>query len=238
MMKFFRRFQDLGIEGKKALQYDLLTREHRIGEMREQAKEVARHVKDGDSILEIAPGAGYLLIELSRLGKYELTGMEISKDLVEICNRNANEAGVEINFRQGNVSKMPFQESTFDFIVCVMAFKNFKGPVKALEEMHRVLRLGGTALIIDLDRNRSMKATKKIAKGMGLKGMMAYVAGAIQRSGSYSRSEFEDFISRTKFKKYGIRDSTIGFSIYLSKTFDNSDRNRINISRDEIVKTF
>lgn len=216
-MKFFKRYQDLKIGGKKAVYYDRLTREHRIGEMKDHASEVARHVGDGDSILEIAPGAGYLLIELSKLGNYQLTGMDISNDLVEICNRNANKAGVKINFRQGNVSQMPFEAGSFDFIICVLAFKNFKEPIKALGEMHRVLRHGGTALIIDLNRKASIKTTKRVAENMGLKGMMAYVAAAIQRSGSYSRNEFVDFISRTEFRNYEIGNNDIGFSIYLSK---------------------
>lgn len=217
MMKFFRRFQDLGIEGQKAEYYDRITREHRIDELKEQAGEVAGHVKDGDSILEIAPGAGYLSIELAKLGRYRLTGIDISEDLVRICRRNANAAGVEIDFRQGNAAQLPFKADAFDFIVCVLAFKNFKEPVRALEEMHRVLRTGGTALIIDLNRKASLKATKRVAERMGLKGIEAYIAGAIQRSGSYTRNEFESFISRTKFKKHEIRNSDTGFSIYLSK---------------------
>jgi len=217
MMRFFRRFRNLGIEGAQANYYDKITREHRIGEMKEQAREVTRHIKDGDSVLEIAPGAGYLSIELSKLGKYKITGMDISKDLVEICTRNAMEAGVQIEFQQGNVSNMPFQSNVFNFIICVLAFKNFKEPLKALEEMYRVLKPGGIALIMDLNRKASMKATKKVAENMGLKGMTAYIAGAIQRSGSYSRNEFESFISQTEFKDNEIRDSNLGFSIYLKK---------------------
>jgi len=216
-MRFFRRFRNLGIEGAQANYYDKITREHRIGEMKEQAREVTRHIKDGDSVLEIAPGAGYLSIELSKLGKYKITGMDISKDLVEICTRNAMEAGVQIEFQQGNVSNMPFQSNVFNFIICVLAFKNFKEPLKALEEMYRVLKPGGIALIMDLNRKASMKATKKVAENMGLKGMTAYIAGAIQRSGSYSRNEFESFISQTEFKDNEIRDSNLGFSIYLKK---------------------
>ena len=217
MMKFFKRFQDLGIEGEKAKYYNQMTRDHRIGEMKEQAKEVAKYIKDGDSVLEVAPGAGYLSIELSKLGRYKITGMDISKDLVEIASRNAKEAGVEIDFRQGNVSRMPFNANEFDFIICVLSFKNFKEPLKALEEMHRVLKSGGTALIMDLNRQASMKVTKKVAENMGLKGLNAYIAGAIQRSGAYTRKDFETFISQTKFKDFEIRDSTMGFSIYLKK---------------------
>jgi ubiquinone/menaquinone biosynthesis C-methylase UbiE len=72
MMRFFRRFKDLEIQGEKANYYDKISREHRIGEMKEQAKEITRHIKDGDTVLEIAPGAGYLSIELAKLGKYKI----------------------------------------------------------------------------------------------------------------------------------------------------------------------
>jgi 2-polyprenyl-3-methyl-5-hydroxy-6-metoxy-1,4-benzoquinol methylase len=104
MMKLIRRFKDLGIEGERAKYYDKISRENRIGEMKEYAKEITRHIKNGDTVLEIAPEAGYLSIELSKLGNYKITGMDLSKDLVEICKRNAIDAGVQIDFRQGNVS--------------------------------------------------------------------------------------------------------------------------------------
>jgi len=217
MMRFFRRFKDLEIEGEKANYYDKISREHRIEEMKEQAREITRHIKDGDTVLEVAPGAGYLSIELSKLGNYKITGMDISNDLIEICKRNAIEAGVQIDFQQGNVSNMLFQPNAFNFIICVLAFKNFKEPVKALQEIYRVLKPDGTALIMDLNRKASMRATKKVAESMGLKGTTAFIAGAIQRSGAYNRTEFISFISQTEFKDYEIRDSDMGFSIYLKK---------------------
>ena len=218
MMNLFKRFKDLGIEGEQAKFYDKMTRDHRISEMKRQAKEVAMYIKEGDCILEIAPGAGYLSIELAKLGKYKITGMDISKDLVEICIRNAKEAGVKIDFMQGNVSNMPFNENAFNFIICVLAFKNFKEPLKSLQEMYRVLKPGGTALIIDLNKQATMKVTKKVAENMGLKGLKAYVAAAIQRSGAYSKKEFETFISETEFKDYEIKNNDIGFSVFLKKT--------------------
>ncbi len=54
---------------------------------------------------------------------------------------------MNINFQQRNVSKMSFNANLFKFIICVLAFKNFKekSPYKALQEIHRVLKPGGTA---------------------------------------------------------------------------------------------
>ncbi len=83
--------------------------------------------------------------------------------------------------------------------------------------MYRVLKPGGTALVMDLNRHASMQQMKKIAENMGLKGLKAYIAGAIQRNGAYTRQEFETFISRTAFKDYEIRDTDMGFSVWLRK---------------------
>lgn len=217
MMRFVRRFKDLGMEGAQANYYDKISREHRIGEMKEEAKEVAAHIKDGDSLLEVASGPGYLSIELAKLGKYKITGMDISKDFVAIAARNAKEAGVDVDFLQGNASRIPFHENTVNFIICVLSFKNFKEPLKCLNEFYRVLKPGGMALIMDLNRNASMHAMKTFVKSFGLRGLNASIAGIIQRHGAYTRKEFETFISRTEFKENNIRDSSMGFSIYLTK---------------------
>jgi hypothetical protein len=71
LMKFFRRFKDLGVEGAQAQYYDKLCREHRLEEIKAQARQVAKFIKNGDTLLELAPGPGYLSIELSKLGQYK-----------------------------------------------------------------------------------------------------------------------------------------------------------------------
>ena len=216
-MRFFRRFKDLAVEGERANYYDKISREHRMAEIKEEANEVATHLKEGDSVLEVAPGPGYLSIELAKFGKYKITGMDISNDLIAIAKKNAKEAGVEVNFMQGNASSIPFVDDTFNFIVCVLSFKNFKEPVTVLNEMHRVLKPGGTVLIMDLNRNASKEIMRAFVKRFGLTGMSAVIAGTLQRQGAYTRKEFETFISQTKFKEYEIKDSSMGFSIYLRK---------------------
>ena len=217
MIKFIKRFKDLALEGDHAKYYDSMTRVNRIEEIKVQAKEVSQYITEGDSILEIATGAGYLSIELAKLGNFQITAIDISKDLVEICIRNAMNAGADIDFQQGNVSNMSFNENSFNFIICVLAFKKFKEPIKALQEMHRVLKPGGSALIIDLNRQASMKETKKVAENMGLNGLKAYIAGAIQRCLAFSEEEFKTFIAQTKFKDHSMEKCNTGFYIFLRK---------------------
>jgi 2-polyprenyl-3-methyl-5-hydroxy-6-metoxy-1,4-benzoquinol methylase len=84
MMKLARRFKDLGIEGKKARQYDEFSRGYRMGDFTEYARLAARHVEEGGSVLDVATGPGYFCTELARLGHFKIIGLDISTDLVDI----------------------------------------------------------------------------------------------------------------------------------------------------------
>ncbi len=96
------------------------------------AKQLVEKIPANGKILEIAPGPGYFCIELAKLGNFQITGLDISKSFVEIARKNAAEAVLNIDFREGNASAMPFKDNTFDFTFCQAAFKNFSEPVKAI----------------------------------------------------------------------------------------------------------
>ncbi len=79
-MKQQRRFKDLGIEGATARWYDNNTRKSRLTEMKEYVKVASKYLYDGYSVLEVAPGPGYLAIELAKLGICnKIIGLDISK---------------------------------------------------------------------------------------------------------------------------------------------------------------
>ena len=71
-----------------------------------------------------------------------MTGLDISRTFVEIARGNAARANVVVPFERGNASRMPFGGARFDYVVCRAAFKNFAGPVAALQKIHRVLKAG------------------------------------------------------------------------------------------------
>jgi ubiquinone/menaquinone biosynthesis C-methylase UbiE len=220
VFKFIRRFKDMGITGSFSRWYDKNTRENRIAEMQEYAREVARHIIPKAKVLEIAPGPGYLSIELAKMGDYNITGMDISADFVEICKTNAKREKVDITFLQGNVSAMPFEDDTFDFIVCSAAFKNFKEPVLALREMYRVLKSEGIALIIDMRRDATREGLKaeavKISKSGFERLFMIQTFKSLCRY-AYTKSEIEEMIKQTQFAQTDIQESNIGFYIFLHK---------------------
>ena len=185
------------------------------------AKKVAKNTTDGSNVLEVAPGPGYLSINLAELGNYKVFGLDISKTFVEIEQKNAEDAGVKAEFRHGDASNMPFENEKFDFIVCTAAFKNFTKPIRALNEMYRVLRPNGTALIIDLRRDASRDAINDEVENMGLNWINKFFTKLTFRfmllRNSYTKSEIEKLVSHTNFRKYNIPLDPMGFELWLHK---------------------
>jgi len=220
-MKKSRNKRDLGITGNMAEWYDKNTRKSRLAEMREYAGIVSGYAKTGAKVLEVAPGPGYLSIELANRG-FILTGVEISEDFVTIEKRNAEEAGVSVDFKQGNASALPLPDGIFDFVICSAAFKNFSEPLKALNEMHRVLKPDGTALIIDMNHDATSEDIEAEMKKTGMKGFDRWFVKlsfkTFLKSGAYTQEGFDSLIKQTAFSSHEIKKRGIGFEIWLFKT--------------------
>src|SRR5262245_58448925 len=87
-----------------------------MAEYREGARAVAARLPEG-YVLEVAPGPGYLAIELAKLGPYRVAGLDISHSFVRMAAENAANSGVAVEFRQGDAAEMPFEADSFDFVV-------------------------------------------------------------------------------------------------------------------------
>jgi ubiquinone/menaquinone biosynthesis C-methylase UbiE len=209
----------VGMEGFIATWYARNTGKS-LAEFRDLAKRLASELRPGDSVLEVAPGPGYLAIELARLGQFRITGLDISHSFVRIANENARQAGVDVEFRQGNASALPFPANRFDFIVTRAAFKNFGDPVGALNEMHRVLRPGGVALVIDMRKDATHAAIADEVAKMNLGPLSAFMTKATLehlKKRAYAKEDFVRMLEKTPFGQGAIDDGGIGFEIWLTK---------------------
>jgi ubiquinone/menaquinone biosynthesis C-methylase UbiE len=213
-------YKGMGMEGAVARWYAALTQKS-MDRYRQLAQRVAELVPPGSHVLEVAPGPGYSAIELTKLGDYRITGLDISKTFVEIARANAAKANAKIDFRHGNASEMPFPEASFDFLVCCAAFKNFTEPVRALKEMHRVLRPGGTALIVDLRKDASRESINQAVNAMNVGAWNALITKLTFQhmllKRAYTRQGFESLISQTPFHQVQIREDFIALEILLTK---------------------
>jgi ubiquinone/menaquinone biosynthesis C-methylase UbiE len=211
-------YKGVGMEGPIATWYAKNTASA-LPEFRALAERIAGELDRGDWVLEIAPGPGYLAVELARAG-LQVSALDISRAFVRITAENAAKTGVAVDVQLGNAAAMPFETDTFDFVVCRAAFKNFSNPVGALKEMHRVLRPAGRALIIDMRREASDgEIADEVAK-MRLGRVDAFITrGALRslRRRAYTAPDFVRMIGEAGFSASAIAPSPIGFEIRLTK---------------------
>jgi ubiquinone/menaquinone biosynthesis C-methylase UbiE len=208
------------MEGAIAKWYASLTKKS-MEDFKSLARRIADRTPAGSSVLEVAPGPGYFAIELAKLGDYQITGLDISETFVEIARSNASKENVLIEFRRGNASAMPFADCKFDFLLSRAAFKNFTEPKRALEEMRRVLKPGGQALIIDLRRDASVESINQAVEGMKLAATNRIITKLTFRymllKRAYTKQEFKEMVASAGFRHVQIREDLIGLEILLTK---------------------
>jgi ubiquinone/menaquinone biosynthesis C-methylase UbiE len=213
-------YKGMGMEGRIATWYAKNTAND-MAEFQALAERLVRGIHSGSRILEVAPGPGYLAIEIAKRGQYAITGLDISRTFVEIATANARRTSVAIDFRHGNASAMPFANDTFDLILCRAAFKNFSQPLGAMNEMHRVLRPQGRAVIIDLRKDASMQDINAYIKDANLGWANSLIYRATFRylliPRAYSKRQFVEMAAGSDFGGAEISESGIGFEITLRK---------------------
>jgi ubiquinone/menaquinone biosynthesis C-methylase UbiE len=215
-----KAYKGMGMEGSVARWYEKTTRKD-YEEYRRLAGRFAAGLPEGGDVLEVAPGPGFLSVEMAKTGRLRVTGLDISRTFVEIARRNADEVGVRVDFKNGNASQMPFADGSFDFLVCRAAFKNFSDPVGALREMRRVLRPGRKGVVIDLRRDVSMREINQYVEGLGLPWMSALFTKLTFRfmllKRAYTQQEFEAMLRQVPFASTRIDVNAIGMEVWFER---------------------
>jgi ubiquinone/menaquinone biosynthesis C-methylase UbiE len=218
-MQTAKAYKGMGMNGAIARWYAGTTR-NALEEFRSLAQRLAE-LAPGPDVLEVAPGPGYLAIELAKLGRHRVTALDISKTFIEIARKNAADAGVPVDFQWGNAAAMPFGDNAFDFIVCRAAFKNFAEPLRALQEMRRVLKPGGQALIIDLRRDVSPsdidRELDRYAANPANRLFMKLTFRFMLIRRAYTRGQMEQLAAQAGFRSSQLTETPIGFEILMAK---------------------
>jgi ubiquinone/menaquinone biosynthesis C-methylase UbiE len=114
---------------------------------------------------------------------------------------------------------LPFPGDQFDFVVCRAAFKNFARPLAALDEMHRVLKAGGSALIIDLRKDFSKAAIDDYVKDRGTlnAAIIKLTFNTMLKKRAYTKDGILQLASQSRFGHGDLRLDPIGFELWLHK---------------------
>lgn len=99
----------------------------------------------GKKVLDMGCGSGRFTFGLAKIGAKEVIG--IDKDITT-AEKNQEKAKLpNLKFIKGDVLKLPFEDETFDFVWCKGILHHRGNIDKGLDELSRVLKQGGLALL-------------------------------------------------------------------------------------------
>lgn len=102
-------------------------------------------------ILDIATGTGDLAIMMSQLNPDKIIGLDISAGMLDVGKRKIANVNLsdKIDMVVGDSENMPFNDNTFDAITVSFGVRNFANLDKGLTEIKRVLKPGGTFIVLE-----------------------------------------------------------------------------------------
>lgn len=96
----------------------------------------------GSRVLDVGCGTGVVAVTAARAGA-EVTGLDLAPALLARATENASLAGVRIEFGEGDVENLPFDDASFDYVVSQFGHMFGPRPDITVSEMLRVLKPGG-----------------------------------------------------------------------------------------------
>ena len=101
-------------------------------------------------VLDVACGPGVVTAAIAPSAA-SVVAFDATEQMLEKARARCTRAGLQnVLFRRGDAEELPFEEARFDGVVTRLAVHHFANPQRAFHEMFRVLRPGGTAVIVDV----------------------------------------------------------------------------------------
>lgn len=99
-------------------------------------------------LLDVGCGIGNFCRFIKAHSPYmEVSGIDKSPKAIEISKKLAEAVGMKMDFRIANAYELPYNDDTFDYVVSNDVVEHLRKPIKALGEMHRVVKKGGKVYI-------------------------------------------------------------------------------------------
>jgi demethylmenaquinone methyltransferase/2-methoxy-6-polyprenyl-1,4-benzoquinol methylase len=143
-----------------ASKYDLLNRVLSAGidqRWRKNSADRLKSIQPNNKLLDIATGTADLAIMLNRrLGADEIIGVDISNNMLDVGRKKITKLGLDnaIHLEWGDSENLQFQDNSFDGVTVAFGVRNFGDLRKGMEEIYRVIRPGGKAVILEFSKPR------------------------------------------------------------------------------------
>ena len=158
------------VEGKKkqveamfdaiAPRYDLLNRVLSFGIDQRWRTKAIRLLREEqpERVLDVATGTADLAIEAAqRLSPDGVVGVDIAEQMLEIGREKVSQERLSdrVVLRRGDAEKLPFSDAQFDAVLVAFGVRNFQDLDRGLAEIQRVLRPGGSLVVLEFSRPRA-----------------------------------------------------------------------------------
>jgi cyclopropane fatty-acyl-phospholipid synthase-like methyltransferase len=109
------------------------------------------NLSEGDHVLEIASGSGGPALYLAKKFKCHITGLDINDEGIKTATQNALESKItDAKFQFADMNqRLPFDDETFDAVMCIDSMNHFGDRLSVLREWYRVLKAGQRILFTD-----------------------------------------------------------------------------------------
>ncbi|SVC78768.1 uncharacterized protein METZ01_LOCUS331622 [marine metagenome] len=146
-----------GVFDSVASNYDLMNDVMSLGTHRlwKNYTIASSNVSKGDKVLDIAGGTGDLAIKFrKKVGDYgKVILSDINGSMLEEGRKNLiNHGVIDVDFIQANAESLPFKDNTFDCVSIAFGLRNVTHKNIALKQMHRVLKKGGSLLVLEFSK--------------------------------------------------------------------------------------
>ncbi len=133
----------------------------------------ALQISGNSSILDVACGVGFDVIELARrFPRANVYGLDPSQGFLGLARERA-QGLANARFVAGDSRRLPFSDSCFDAVRIDRSLQHISAPIEALREMVRVTRKGGRIVVAEPDwgtffvYNGDLETGAKIAGVLG-----------------------------------------------------------------------
>jgi demethylmenaquinone methyltransferase / 2-methoxy-6-polyprenyl-1,4-benzoquinol methylase len=107
-------------------------------------------------ILDVATGTADFALAAMRLRPGQVIGIDIAENMLAIGRKKIADRGLErvITLRQGEAEGLEVGDGSMDAAIVAFGARNFEDLHKGLQEMHRVLRVGGRIVVLEFSHPR------------------------------------------------------------------------------------
>lgn len=200
------------IEEKQAVQaYDRVNSRPEFRFLRRKILEQLKNRRPEGVLVDVGCGPGYLAYNIAKsLPDLHIIGVDIAEDMIQratdkLSSPSFNE---QVEFRQGDAQKLPFQDNSVDFVVTTLSLHHWRNAQEALDEIYRVLRVGGQLLLFDFrrDERRLCYWLLRLAQIFTVPAPLRRInEPTVSVFSSYTPVELEALLSAASFQEWRIK---------------------------------